>query len=147
MAALLDVNVLVALAWPTHIHHRAAHRWFAARRNEGWATCALTQAAFVRLSGHPGAGSGQVRIREALRVLETNASARDHHFWSLDSGLVGILPEIRERLIGHQQIADALLLDLAIRKGGTLATYDRRVENLLPANSPHRGAIRILPID
>jgi uncharacterized protein len=28
--ALLDVNVLVALFDPDHVHHEAAHRWFAA---------------------------------------------------------------------------------------------------------------------
>ena len=32
--SLLDVNVLFTLAWPTHIHHLAAHRWFA--ENHEW---------------------------------------------------------------------------------------------------------------
>ena len=27
---LLDVNVLVALAWDSHVHHVAARRWFLA---------------------------------------------------------------------------------------------------------------------
>ena len=27
-AHLLDVNVLIALAWPSHAHHEAAHHWF-----------------------------------------------------------------------------------------------------------------------
>jgi hypothetical protein len=30
--SLLDVNVLLALAWPTHVYHLAAHRWFAENR-------------------------------------------------------------------------------------------------------------------
>jgi len=51
--ALLDVNVLVALAWPTHLHHEPAHHWFHRRRINGWATCTLTQIAFVRLSCQP----------------------------------------------------------------------------------------------
>ena len=33
-AALLDTNVLLALAWPNHQHHAQAHAWFAAH---GWA--------------------------------------------------------------------------------------------------------------
>ena len=41
--SLLDVNVLLALAWPTHVHHLAAHRWFAENSGLGWATCPLTQ--------------------------------------------------------------------------------------------------------
>lgn len=28
---LLDVNVLLALSDPMHIHHEAAHRWFVAK--------------------------------------------------------------------------------------------------------------------
>jgi predicted nucleic acid-binding protein len=26
--SLLDVNVLVAFAWPNHVHHAAAQHWF-----------------------------------------------------------------------------------------------------------------------
>jgi predicted nucleic acid-binding protein len=26
--SLLDVNVLVAFAWPNHVHHSAAQHWF-----------------------------------------------------------------------------------------------------------------------
>ena len=51
--SLLDVNVLLALAWPTHIHHAAAHRWFAENCAAGWATCPLTQLGFVRLGMQP----------------------------------------------------------------------------------------------
>ena len=28
MIALPDVNVLVALAWPNHVHHEQARGWF-----------------------------------------------------------------------------------------------------------------------
>lgn len=41
-AALLDINVLLALAWPSHQHHAAAHGWFARESRHGWATCAFT---------------------------------------------------------------------------------------------------------
>ena len=51
--SLLDVNVLLALAWPTHVHHLAAHRWFAENHDAGWATCPLTQLGFVRLAMQP----------------------------------------------------------------------------------------------
>ncbi len=39
-ALLLDVNVLVALAWPNHAHHGAAIAWFTQVCKEGLATCA-----------------------------------------------------------------------------------------------------------
>ena len=44
MIALPDVNTLIALAWPNHVHHDAARSWFVANRAAGWATCALTEA-------------------------------------------------------------------------------------------------------
>ena len=47
---LLDVNVLLALAWPSHAHHEIADEWFLRNRHKGWATCVLTQLAFLRLS-------------------------------------------------------------------------------------------------
>ena len=52
-AALLDVNVLIALLDPRHVHHEAAHHWFAARGSDPWASCALTQNAVLRIVGHP----------------------------------------------------------------------------------------------
>lgn len=34
MTALLDVNILVALFDPMHVHHEAAHEWFGRNRGE-----------------------------------------------------------------------------------------------------------------
>ncbi len=50
MAALLDVNVLVALFDPMHVHYEAAHEWFAENRQRGWVTCPLTENGVVRTS-------------------------------------------------------------------------------------------------
>ena len=144
--ALLDVNVLLALAWPPHVHHRAARHWFVAHRSQGWATCPWTQAAFVRLSSQPAAVKTAVTVQDAVRTLETAVSAAEHVFWPVEHGVPEILPEIRSRLMGHRQLTDGLLLDLAIRKGGKLATFDRRVENLLAPDSLHRQALEILPV-
>ena len=49
MIALLDVNLLVALAWPGHVSFATVHRWFARHGDAGWATCPITQAGFVRV--------------------------------------------------------------------------------------------------
>ena len=38
---LLDVNVLIALAWPTHVHHETAVDWFTSRSGQPWATTAI----------------------------------------------------------------------------------------------------------
>jgi len=141
---LLDVNVLMALAWPTHVHHGAARRWFGAKRSGGWATCPHTQLAFLRLSIQPVVVKTAITFADALAGLATSLAAPEHEFWPLDYPVVEILPEIRSRLVGHQQLGDALLLDLAIRRSGRLATFDRRLYRLLAAESPHQGAVELL---
>lgn len=146
MVALLDSNVLLALAWENHIHHEAAHNWFAMQRSHGWATCLLTQAAFVRLSAQPAVVKVTVSVPEAIRLLEANVASAEHQFWPDELGVVHLPPEIRGKLMGHHQIADALLLHLAIRKGGKLATFDQRLKHLLPTGSPHVSALEILPV-
>ncbi len=50
---LLDVNVLIAMAWPTHRAHEKVQEWLARHAREGWATCPLTQTAFVRILSNP----------------------------------------------------------------------------------------------
>ena len=51
---LLDVNVLLALVWPNHQFHTAATQRLESS-HQGWATCALTQLDFIRISSNPAA--------------------------------------------------------------------------------------------
>jgi uncharacterized protein len=41
--SLLDVNVLIALIDPAHEFHGSAHAWFKRNRQNGWATCPITE--------------------------------------------------------------------------------------------------------
>jgi len=50
---LLDVNALLALAWPNHQFHDAVVERLERQPASLWATCALTQLGFVRLSSNP----------------------------------------------------------------------------------------------
>jgi toxin-antitoxin system PIN domain toxin len=144
--ALLDVNVLFALAWPNHVHHDAADAWFVRNRRLGWATCPLTQLAFLRLSTQPAVVKAAMTMRDAQAVLTANLKEPDHEFWPLDYPVTEILPEIRERVAGHRQVTGALLLDLAVSRHGRLATLDVRIDGLLAPDSALRGRIEILPI-
>jgi len=129
-AALLDVNVLLALAWPNHQHHQAAHRWFASEKGRSWATCPLTELAFVRLSSNPAFTRDAVRPADALRLLAVLRRHPRHRAWAE-------LPPVEElrslSLLGHQQVTDAYLLLVARRHRGVLATFDRRVASIAGA--------------
>ena len=79
-STLLDTNVLLALAWPNHQHHGAAHRWFARESRRGWSTCASTQLGFIRLSSNPAYTPCAVLPREAAAVLEQLTNHPQHTF-------------------------------------------------------------------
>jgi toxin-antitoxin system PIN domain toxin len=122
--ALLDVNVLLALTWPNHQHHAAAQAWFRRDGRRGWATCALTQVSFIRLSSNPAFTPSPATPRGAAALLERLTAHVAHQYWPA-------LPEpvsaTFERVMGHQQVMDAYLVRLAQRHHGRLVTFDRQV--------------------
>ena len=72
--ALLDVNVLIALAWPNHAHHGAAHRWFDDAGRAGWATTPFTESGFVRVSSNRAAIPTATSPALALELLTARMS-------------------------------------------------------------------------
>jgi hypothetical protein len=145
--ALLDVNVLIALLWPTHEHHDAAHRWFASRGKARWASCPLTEMAFVRIVSNPAFSSDALAPAEAIGLLARNLAHPMHDFWADDLGLVEAVGAWAPRLQGHRQLTDAYLLQLAQRHQGALASFDQGLRALagkgaalvvLPADAGHR---------
>lgn len=121
--ALLDTNVLLALAWPNHQHHAEAHKWFSAQARHGWATCAVTQLGFVRLSANSAYTPAPVSPQEAASLLERLVGHKSHHFWPSPAAAV---PTLYSHALGHQQINDAYLVELARRQKGRFVTFDTR---------------------
>ena len=144
MISLPDVNVLVALAWPNHVHHAAAWAWFSANRKQGWATCPLTEAGFVRVSCNPSVVRHTVTPLDAIAVLERLTQLGSHNFWSLDRSIVHLPESIGARLQGYRQITDALLLAAAMRRMGRLATLDGGLEGLVAENQ--RAFLWVIPV-
>ena len=123
---LLDINVLLALAWPSHVHHRHAQEWFAKRRAAGFRTCPLTEAGFVRISSNPSFTPNAVSPRSALALLDEITSLPEHEFWPDDLPLSQAIPQ-EQVIVGHRQITDAYLIALAASRDGIVATLDRGV--------------------
>ena len=126
-AFLLDANVLIALAWPEHEFHERVGRWFARHSKSGWATCPITQAAFVRILSNPAFSPNALSPANALRVLETNLSLPNHEFWPDSIAVPDGVGVVGTRLRGHQQSTDAYLLGLALHHRGKLATMDEGI--------------------
>jgi toxin-antitoxin system PIN domain toxin len=129
--ALLDANVLIALAWPQHVHHAAAHDWFGRLGKRAWATCPITQLAFVRISSNPRVIEQAVSPRQAGQMLAKIVKVPGHTFLPCDLAVAGLPTFSNASLAGHRQVTDAYLLDLARHHRGTLVTLDRGVLELV----------------
>jgi len=121
---LPDINVLLALVWPRHESHAAAHAWFVKSGQHAWATNPLTQLGVLRLLTNPAVTQGAVSAATALEVLSEATSHAGHEFWPLDREVPGGLKPLAGRLRGHQQWTDALLLWHAKERGGVFVTFD-----------------------
>lgn len=123
---LLDVNFLVALAWPNHLSHGSAVKWFKDNEKHEFATCPITETGFVRISMNPKITGETVDLRTVLDILSAYRSLPNHVFWTEELSAAEALAPFRN-LFGHRQITDTYLLSLALRKGGSLVTFDRGI--------------------
>ena len=77
-------------------------------------------------------------------MLSANTGAEDHLFWEDSLSIERAVEYAGPRLLGHQQVTDAYLLGLAIRRRGILATLDHGVNALLDKNSDARKALEVV---
>ena len=122
---LLDTNVLIALAWPNHVHHAEAREWFVRRASTGFRTCPLTETGLIRISSNQAFTPAAVTPREALALLQRITSLPGHAFWPDDLPAEAAL-KVRQT-VTHRQVTDGYLLALAISHDGILATLDRGI--------------------
>lgn len=121
---LLDVNLLLALCDPRHVHHELAHQWFAAKGHVAWASCPITENGFIRIASqpsYPNSPGGTACVAELLRKF---CARQGHRFWADAVSL-------RDRSLfaftstsTANQTTDVYLLGLAVKNGGKLATLD-----------------------
>ncbi|MDV3130138.1 PIN domain-containing protein [Mycobacterium sp. 21AC1] len=115
MTALLDSNVLIALVVAEHVHHDVAADWLH-RFEGGFATCPITQGSLVRFllrSGHTTAAA-----RDVVTAIE---AAELHEFWPDSVPFTGVQ---MNGVVGHRQVTDAYLAQLARSRDARLATLD-----------------------
>lgn len=125
--ALVDVNLLVALFDPDHVHHEPAHDWFADNRARGWATCPIIENGFLRVLSNPAYGAPIARVAELLSRLRRFSASGDHQFWPDEISLRDSSLFDAALVAGHRQLTDLYLLGLAHKRGGRLATFDRTI--------------------
>ncbi|MGH9068120.1 MAG: TA system VapC family ribonuclease toxin [Acidimicrobiales bacterium] len=129
MTVLLDVNLLVSLAWPNHVHHGAARSWFD-RRRDRWATTPVTESGFVRVSSNSKAIPTAATPGQALALLDRLCQLDGHVFLPDDVAMVVGDQVPPDRVVTHPMVTDAHLLAVARRHGAQLATFDRDLAHL-----------------
>jgi hypothetical protein len=139
----VDINVLVALFDPNHIHHLTAHDWFAESSEQGWITCPLTENGLIRILSNPRYPGRRTTVHDAARRLRKFCESHEHSFWEdslsvLDERLVRT-----QRIQSHRQLTDVYLLALAVARGGRLVTLDAGV---LLAAVPSAGPFHLVAL-
>jgi toxin-antitoxin system PIN domain toxin len=140
VVALLDLNVLIALAWPNHVHHGRTASWFRAHHAGGWATCPTTQSGFVRVSSNRRVIAEAKTPQEAALYLRELVALPGHAFLADDLDWTRSTWIAPARIHGYRQVSDAHLLGLALRHGARLVTLDHALRGLLP---PGHGPDRV----
>ena len=119
MKYLLDVNLLIAAIWSTHIDHPKADAWITGK---ALATCPISELGFLRISTHPKALN--CTMEGARTLLDDFLSKHAVEFVSSD------LPALISRASKSDEVTDLYLADLASAKGMKLATLDTGITHL-----------------
>jgi toxin-antitoxin system PIN domain toxin len=141
MRGLLDVSLLLALAWPTHQFHATARRWFEKNERLGWASCAITQLGFLRISSQPSIfGPDAKSPLEAQQLLGSYVGSRHHVF-------ISELPSPSRfsefsRILGPEKVTDAYLVGLARTNRCRFVTFDQRLAALAPGTGLMKSSAR-----
>lgn len=119
---LLDGNVLVAIVVPDHVHHRRARSWFSS--TSGFATSPTVQGTLLRYLLRGGTAAGRART-----VLDLVLAHPRHEQWFDDLTYAQV---DLSRVLGHRQVTDAYLAQVARAHAGRLVTLDRGLAAAAP---------------
>lgn len=114
VSVLLDGNVLIARVHDSHVHHLAVTKWLGPDR--AFATCPITQGTLLRLLLRNGRSA-----TDAWAALAAITARDEHEFWADAMGYTAVPSR---GVMGHRQVTDAYLAELARQHGGRVATLD-----------------------
>ena len=124
---LPDANVLVAAHLDASPFHELARAWL--HRVPQFATTSITETGMLRVLMAP-QPMPSVSLDDALLALQRLRGRAAHRFWPDGASLGSPVIDLRG-LLGHKQITDYHLVNLAASHDGVLATLDAKIERSL----------------
>ena len=136
---LLDVNALLALLDPMHVHHEAAHEWYEKSSPLRILTCSHVENGVIRVASqpkYPNCLGTSNRVREVLRefVLKVKAESCERDVSLLDDEVL-----LHPSSLTPPRVSDLYLLALAAVNAARFATFDTRI----PAEAVTEGLATI----
>lgn len=141
---LPDVNTLLALLDPMHVHHEAAHQWHAEQSPLRLILCSHVENGVIRVASQPkypnclGTAS---RVRDVLWgfVQKGNSASCGKEISLLDDGIL-----LQSGALTPSRVSDLYLLALAAANDARFATFDTRIPAAAVAGGP--AALEIIPM-
>jgi len=124
---LPDVNALLALLDPMHVHHDAAHHWYRQNSPMQFLLVPHVENGVIRVASqpkYPNCLGTSRKVREVLQefVSRTNAKSCEQEVSLLDDGVL-----LRPDSLTPARVSDLYLLALAAANKARFATFDKRV--------------------
>lgn len=133
---LLDVNALLALLDPMHIHHDAAHRWYEKRSPLRMMICSHVINGVIRVASqpkYPNCLGTSARVRNVLCDLVRNVDAES---CAKDVSLLADDILLQPNALTPSRVSDLYLLALAAANDARFATFDTRIPAEAVAGGP-----------
>ena len=141
---LPDVNTLLALLDPMHVHHEAAHRWYASQSPSRLILCSHVENGVIRVASqpkYPNCLGTSSRVRDVLRefVQKVNAASCKKDVSLLDGEVL-----LQAGSLTPSRVSDLYLLALAAANNARFATFDTRIPAAAVAGGP--VALETIPV-
>lgn len=133
-----DVNVLVAMARPDHVHHRAAREFVANTLGPSSRTRALrlvpvVVSGFLRIATHPRIFRQPTELQEALHFIDALLAKPGVEMVPTGSEWPELRDLCRRHALVGNRVPDAWIASIVLRSGDRLITFDRGFGRLLDA--------------
>lgn len=141
---LPDVNALLALLDPMHVHHEAAHRWYTSQTPLRLLLCSHVENGVIRVASqpkYPNCLGTSNRVRDVLREFVQKVNTA---FCKKDVSLLDDEVLLQPGGLTPSRVSDLYLLALAASNDARFATFDLRI----PAEAVAGGsaALELIPV-